>query len=127
MHAEPYWQSMHTYHRTKMKWVYSIQRDNQIDYDSNDLKMYNEVRKKEPTITSCMACGSCSATCTAAQFTEFSLRQVIMKVARGETAGIARDVEKCMLCGKCHLACPRGVNTRNVILAVKTVCQSMQL
>jgi heterodisulfide reductase subunit C len=31
---------------------------------------------------------------------------------------IESEIKKCMLCGKCYLACPRGVNTRNVIIQI---------
>ena len=107
-----------------MKFGYSIQRDNQIDFDKNDLSLYNEVKKKEPSILMCMSCGSCAATCSAAQYTEFSLRKIILQVARGEVTNMGNEIQKCMLCGKCHLACPRGVNTRNIILVIKTYLES---
>ncbi len=104
-----------------MKFGYTIQRDNQIDLDKNDLSMYYEVRKKEPSVLLCMACGTCASTCSAAQFTDFSLRRIILQLSRGEITGMAEEVSKCMLCGKCQMACPRGVNTRNIILTIKTI------
>jgi heterodisulfide reductase subunit C len=109
-----------------MKFGYTIQEDNQINVDGNSMDLFYAVKKKEPTLLMCMACGTCSATCSAAQFTDFSLRQVILRVMRGETKRIEREVEKCMLCGKCHLACPRGVNTRNIILAIRSSLQSQK-
>ena len=38
-----------------------------------------------------------------------------------EVVGIAKCVEmnKCMLCGKCRLLCPRGINTRGVVMLIK--------
>ena len=32
-------------------------------------------------------------------------------------------LKKCMLCGKCILVCPRGVNTRNVVILAKKAFQ----
>ncbi len=32
---------------------------------------------------------------------------------------------KCMLCGKCQLVCPRGVNLRNLILAIHNALETL--
>jgi heterodisulfide reductase subunit C len=40
---------------------------------------------------------------------------------------VKNEVEKCMLCGKCQLACPRGVNTRNVILGIQRAFEEIEL
>jgi Fe-S oxidoreductase len=40
------------------------------------------------------------------------------QIKRGELATIRTEIAKCMLCGKCFLACPRGVNTRNIIIKI---------
>ena len=29
------------------------------------------------------------------------------------------ELSKCMLCGKCRLVCPRGINTREIVLTIK--------
>ncbi|MBQ3174194.1 MAG: 4Fe-4S binding protein, partial [Alistipes sp.] len=29
------------------------------------------------------------------------------------------ELNKCMLCGKCRLVCPRGINTRAMIMLIK--------
>ena len=29
------------------------------------------------------------------------------------------EINKCMLCGKCRLVCPRGINTRGVVMLIK--------
>jgi heterodisulfide reductase subunit C len=44
-------------------------------------------------------------------------------VMRGQTATVHAEAGKCMLCGKCQMACPRGVNTRNVLLAIHRCTQ----
>jgi heterodisulfide reductase subunit C len=40
-------------------------------------------------------------------------------IRRGENQQAKEEIGKCMLCGKCFLACPRNVNTRNVIINIK--------
>jgi heterodisulfide reductase subunit C len=97
---------------------YTITRDRQIDFDANNHEICKIVAKAEPTLNLCISCGTCAATCTAGQFTDFSLRQVILLLRRGETKGLGKEVSKCMLCGKCQLVCPRNVSTRNLIIQI---------
>jgi heterodisulfide reductase subunit C len=105
---------------------FSLQKDRQIDFDANDRTLLKRVVALEPSFRICIACGTCSATCTANQFTEFSLRRIITAVKRGEMEGLTQDIEKCMLCGKCQLACPRGVSNRHVILAIRKVLHELE-
>jgi Fe-S oxidoreductase len=28
------------------------------------------------------------------------------------------QLKSCMLCGKCYIVCPRGINTRHLILSI---------
>jgi heterodisulfide reductase subunit C len=97
---------------------YTINKDRQIDYDKSDKRIADYVRKHEPSFDLCIACGTCTATCSAGNFTELSLREILLLIRRGEISEIKTEISKCMLCGKCFLACPRGVNTRNVILKI---------
>jgi len=98
---------------------YSLSNDRQINYDKNDLKIARFVNKCEPTFKICIACGTCTATCSAGQFTDFNFRKLMIMIKRGENQHVMEDISKCMLCGKCALACPRNVNTRNVIINIK--------
>lgn len=100
---------------------YSISRDRQIDYDTLPKDIYNQLRVMEPSVNACISCGTCSATCSAAQFTSFSLRKYILLLRRGEHKEVSENIGKCMLCGKCQLACPMGVNTRNVIFSIQKI------
>lgn len=86
-----------------------------IDYDSNDRRVVDYITEHEPSLKLCIECGGCSATCTAGNFTDFSLREFHIMIKRGENARVRDKIKKCMLCGKCVLVCPRGVNTRNVV------------
>ncbi|MEI6123395.1 MAG: 4Fe-4S dicluster domain-containing protein [Bacteroidota bacterium] len=98
---------------------YKIQADSQINLDKTDKTLARFVRQRENSFTICIGCGTCTATCSAAKFTDFNFRKLQLFVKRGEMAGIKTEIAKCMLCGKCQLACPRGVNTRNVIMLIK--------
>jgi heterodisulfide reductase subunit C len=98
---------------------YQINADRQIDFDKNDKKMLNYIIKNEPTFRICLACGTCSATCTTGSFTNFNIRKIFTLIKRGEYSEAINDINKCMLCGKCTLVCPRAVNTRNLILTIQ--------
>ena len=102
-----------------MNWGFTIQKDNQIDFDSNNRSVYEDILKAEPSFVTCISCGSCAGTCSAGNFTDFSLRKIHVLVSRGEIKNLKAELDKCMLCGKCTLVCPRGVNTRNVLLNLK--------
>jgi len=109
---------------SKPNWGYKVQTDNQIDFDKNSRGLMLQILNIEPTFGNCIACGSCAGTCSAGNFTNFSLQRLNVQISRGETAKVASEIEKCMLCGKCTLVCPRGINTRNVIMAIKRVVQN---
>lgn len=95
---------------------FTLLKERHIDYDANDLFVAEYIAEREPSFRVCIECGCCSATCTAAGFTQFSLRELQILIKRGEDGRVREEIHKCMLCGKCTLVCPRGVNTRNVIL-----------
>ncbi len=97
---------------------YSINKDKQIDFDDNNKEVMNKVLRMEPSLQVCIACGSCTATCSAGQFTGFNIRRVHTFLRRGEVRFLKKEIMKCMFCGKCQLVCPRGVNLRNLILAL---------
>ena len=104
---------------------YSVNKDRQIDFDRNNLAVARAVADAEPSIHLCISCGTCAATCSAANFTDFSLRRMILMVRRGELTGLKTEIEKCMLCGKCQLACPRGVSTRNLVIQINKALQTL--
>lgn len=100
---------------------YAVTPDRQIDFDTNNHDICKAVAAAEPTLNLCISCGTCAATCSAAKFTDFSLRKVILQLRRGETRDLASEVSKCMLCGKCQLVCPRNVSTRNLVIQLSRV------
>ncbi|HOK50968.1 MAG: 4Fe-4S dicluster domain-containing protein [Bacteroidales bacterium] len=97
---------------------FSIQSSQPIDLDKTYRAVYNFVKEKEPSIQRCIYCGACGATCTAANFSQMSLRKVNLLLLRGQIAEVRQLVEHCLLCGKCMLVCPRNVNTRKMILLI---------
>jgi heterodisulfide reductase subunit C len=94
---------------------YSLHTNRQIDFDLNNRRILRFVQKNEASVDWCMSCGTCASGCTAGALTDFSLRRMILMARRGEEEEIKNQVYKCRFCGKCLNACPRGVNTRNVI------------
>lgn len=100
---------------------YTISRDRQIDFDALPRNIYRELQSMEPTVNACISCGTCAATCSAGQFTNFSLRKYILLLRRGEHKEVAENIDKCMFCGKCLQVCPMGVNTRNVVHSIQEI------
>jgi heterodisulfide reductase subunit C len=112
---------------SSIDWGFAIQKDRQIDYDKNDRRLVAYIRKFEPTYSLCISCGACTATCSAANFTEFfNIRKLNLLLSRGEMEEIREHVAKCMNCGKCVLVCPRGVNTRKVLIIMKEAIEKMK-
>ena len=102
---------------------FSILKQRHIDYDANDKSIAEYIYDREPSFRLCIECGCCSAACTTGNFTRFSLRELQILIKRGENDSVMDNVSKCMLCGKCILVCPRGVNTRNVIVLMREAFQ----
>lgn len=99
-------------------WGYSISEARVVNYDKNDKAFAAWLAQKAPGSKLCIGCGGCTAACTAGNMTEFNIRKLQMLVKRGENDEARKNLHKCMLCGKCLLVCPRGVDTRKMILAM---------
>ena len=98
---------------------FGISKPRVIDIDRNNLRKSREILLEMPELQSCIGCGSCTASCTAGNLTSFNFRKVHALVRHGEYAGAYEELNKCMLCGKCRLLCPRGINTRGVVMLIK--------
>lgn len=109
---------------------FKISTPRSIDLDSTDQNRYRKLLDTVPSYHYCIGCGGCSATCTAAQFTDFNIRKAHTMFSRGQYDQLAHNassdtnLDKCMLCGKCTLICPRGVNTRGIILQMRQLLAS---
>ena len=104
-------------------WGFSMPKPRVIDYDSNSKDIANYVLERVPDYGLCIGCGACTASCTASNLTDFNIRKIQMLMKRGEIDMLHQDIQKCMLCGKCQLVCPRGVNTRNMIMKIQEAIQ----
>lgn len=98
---------------------FNISQPRAVNLDKNDLMVSEKILREMPELQTCIGCGSCTATCTAGNLTEFNFRKVHTLVRRGEYKEAYEQMNKCMLCGKCRLSCPRGINTRGVVLKIK--------
>ncbi len=98
-----------------MDFGFKLATSSTINLDRIDLSLYRKLAQIEPDVKKCMACGSCSATCTAGAFSGMSVRKMILALQRGKD--ISAMLSNCMLCGKCTMICPRGINTRHLILS----------
>ena len=79
---------------------YTISKPRVIDIDRNNLNKSKEIIAEMPELQACRGCGSCTATCTAGNLTEYNYRKVHTLVRRGEYQGAYEELNKCMLCGK---------------------------
>ncbi len=104
---------------------FTILKQRHINYDANDKRIAEYIAEKEPSFKYCMECGCCAATCSAGNFTHFSLREINILLKRGENDLVRSQIGKCMLCGKCVIVCPRGVNTRNIIITANEAFQKL--
>jgi len=109
-----------------MDFGFSLNPSSAIELDKLDLSLYEKLCRLEPTATTCMACGSCSATCTAAGYSGMSVRKLLLDLQRGRNREVEQMLSHCMLCGKCTMVCPRGINTRKVILTVSRLYENVE-
>ena len=100
---------------------FKLSKSSAIDLDRVDRTLFEELCRIEPDARRCMACGSCSATCMAAEFSGMSVRNVLLSLQRDRFEEVSQMMSACMLCGKCTMVCPRGINTRHLILSISRI------
>ena len=98
-----------------------ISPSSRIDLDRKESESWRLLIEKEPDIQKCMACGSCCGSCSGGNFTDVSLRSAILAIQNGNKRKAVDLLKGCMLCGKCTMICPRGINTRHLILSINKV------
>ena len=106
------------------KFGYTLNPSSRIDLDKADTTKFANLATIEPDVLKCMACGSCTASCTAGKFVKTSLRSAILALQNGKESDALLLLQGCLLCGKCTMVCPRGINTRHLIIAISTVYQN---
>lgn len=101
------------------KFGYKISKPRSIDLDAADTSLYKKLIRHVPSLERCIMCGGCTATCSVNNHTSFNFRKCHLLFRRGQLEKLEQELDKCMLCGKCMLVCPRGINTRAVILNMR--------
>lgn len=102
-----------------MDFGFGIPATRVMDYDAASRKRYEQVLEKVPSASLCIGCGGCTATCPAAELSDYNPRRVHLLLSRGDAPEASAMLRKCMLCGKCMLVCPRGVNTRGLMISMR--------
>ncbi|MDP3436850.1 MAG: 4Fe-4S dicluster domain-containing protein [Bacteroidales bacterium] len=97
---------------------FELSSSKRIDLDSFDSDLFLKLKAESGKITECIACGSCTSSCSAGIFTLVNFRKTILLIERGKNEEAIELIKGCMLCGKCTLVCPRGINTREIILSI---------
>lgn len=100
-------------------WGYKSISERHIDLNKGDFRKSVAVFSEDERLRACIGCGGCSGSCTAAALTAFNFRKLHTLIRRGDYTNVLSEINKCMLCGKCTMICPRGINTRKVVLAIK--------
>lgn len=99
-----------------MDFGFKLSKSSTANLNNVDTHLYQRLCELEPDIKTCINCGSCGASCTAAQFSGMSVRKVILGLQRQQD--VRKMLSNCMLCGKCTMVCPRGINTRKLLLTL---------
>jgi len=95
-----------------------------MNLDSVDHTLNERIAVEEPSFRECIACGSCTASCTAGKYTPTSVRRAILCLQNGQKDKALELVDKCLLCGKCTMVCPRGVNTRHLVMTILKIASA---
>ncbi|MCF0166929.1 MAG: 4Fe-4S dicluster domain-containing protein [Bacteroidales bacterium] len=97
---------------------YCLAPSNAVKVDKTTDWRFEKLCALESDVLKCIGCGSCTAVCSAGHFSQMNLRQCILSLSRGQWEKSVRSLSRCMLCGKCLMVCPRGINTRHLILSI---------
>lgn len=105
------------------KFGFALTPSSRIDLDKFNKEKFASLVKLEPDVLKCMACGSCTASCTAGKFTRTSVRSAILALQNGQEKEALDMLKGCLLCGKCSMVCPRAINTRHLIISICKIYQ----
>jgi heterodisulfide reductase subunit C len=105
------------------KFGFALTPSSRIDLDKFNKEKFASLVKLEPDVLKCMACGSCTASCTAGKFTRTSVRSTILALQNGQEKEALDMLKGCLLCGKCSMVCPRAINTRHLIISICKIYQ----
>jgi len=99
---------------------FKIHKDQLLDQDRTN-HAYKEMIERVPSLSLCISCGSCTATCNSSEMTGMGFRKLHLYLRTGLYVNLKRGLKYCQYCGKCWLVCPRGVNTRKAIVEMKRI------
>ena len=105
------------------KFGFALTPSSRIDLDKFNKEKFASLVKLEPDVVKCMACGSCTASCTAGKFTRTSVRSAILALQNGQEKEALDMLKGCLLCGKCSMVCPRAINTRHLLISICKIYQ----
>ncbi|MBP5547606.1 MAG: 4Fe-4S dicluster domain-containing protein [Bacteroidales bacterium] len=100
---------------------FTISKGRQINCDELNNDKVEKLLELVPSYKWCIGCGGCTAACTAAAFSDYNIRRIHTAFYRAQYEGLDQKLQRCMLCGKCLLVCPRGVNTRSLIINMRRI------
>lgn len=103
------------------KFGFEISKGRQLNFDEMKSEKVEKLLELVPSYKWCIGCGGCTAACSAAGFTDFNIRKIHSAFFRAQYEGLDEQLNRCMLCGKCLLVCPRGVNTRSLIINMRRI------
>lgn len=106
---------------------FKIADEKRVDLDNSDKKTFKRLKDLSPDILKCIACGSCTSSCSAGNFANVSFRSAILLMERGLDKQSIDIIKGCMLCGKCTIVCPRGINIRETILSISYIYKTIIL
>jgi len=98
---------------------FTVNKGRTLDFDAADFSLKDSLIQNVFSYKRCIGCGTCSATCSAGKYTDFSILKCNMLYRCGDITGLVEELDKCMLCGKCTLVCPRGVNIRAMVISMR--------
>lgn len=104
---------------------FSISKGRQLNFDEMKTDKVEKLLELVPSYKLCIGCGGCTASCSAAGFTDFNIRKIHTSFLRAQYDGLDEQLKRCMLCGKCLLVCPRGVNTRSLIMNMRRILNNV--
>lgn len=102
-----------------INWNYKTLPTRHIDLNKGDYTKSVAIFTEDPRLRACIGCGGCTGSCTAGAMTDFNFRKLHTLIRRGEYTNVITQIDKCMMCGKCSIICPRGINTRKIVIAIK--------
>ncbi|MHA2611552.1 MAG: 4Fe-4S dicluster domain-containing protein [bacterium JZ-2024 1] len=72
-------------------------------------------------LTRCIQCGTCSSTCPAAPFMDYSPRKIIEMIRRGLKIQVLKSNTfwMCTSCYSCTVKCPAGIRITDLMYALK--------